>query len=42
MLIFGSIGCDLAMKIGEEAKAHKISKTRNGLGKFHLVGEILK
>ena len=27
-LIFGSIGCDLAMKIVGEAKAHKISKTQ--------------
>ena len=34
MLIFGSIGCALAMKIGGEAKAHEISKTQKSFGEI--------
>ena len=35
VLIWGSIGCALAMKIGGEAKAHELSpRPRNGLGRF--------
>jgi len=32
MLIWGSIKCALAMKIGGEAKAHEISKTQKWFG----------
>jgi len=32
MLIWGSIGCALATKIGGEAKAHEISKTQKRFG----------
>ena len=34
MLIWGSIGCSLAMKIGGEAKAHEISKTQEWFGQI--------
>ena len=34
MLIWGSIGCALAMKIGGEAKAHEISKTQKWFGQI--------
>ena len=37
VLIWGSIECDLAMKFGGEAKAHKISNTQKGFGKI-LIG----
>ena len=33
-MICGSIGCALAMKIGGEAKAHKISKTQKSFGEI--------
>ena len=36
MLICGNIGCALAIKIGEEAKAHKISKTQKSFGEIPL------
>ena len=42
VLICGSIGCALAMKIGGKAKAHEISKTQKWFRKFHPVKEILK
>ena len=32
MLIWGSIGCALAMKIGGEAKAHEISNSQKWFG----------
>ena len=34
MLIFGSMRCALAMKIGGEAKAHEISKTHKSFGEI--------
>ena len=34
MLIWGNIGCALAMKIGGEAKAHEISKTQKRFGEI--------
>jgi len=34
LLIYGSIGCALAMKIGGEAKAHEISKTQKWFGQI--------
>jgi len=34
LLIFDSIGCALAMKIGGEAKAHEISKTQKSFGEI--------
>ena len=34
MLIWGSIRCALAMKIGGEAKAHGISKTQKWFGEI--------
>ena len=34
MLIWGSIGCALAMKIGVEAKAREISKTQKWFGQI--------
>ena len=34
VLIWGSIWCALAMKIGGEAKAHEISKTRKWFGQI--------
>ena len=34
MLICGSIGCALAMKIGVEAKEHEISKTQKSFGEI--------
>ena len=33
-MIWGSIGCALAMKIGGEAKAHEISKTEKWFGQI--------
>ncbi len=36
MLIWGSIRCALAMKIGGEAKAHEISKTKKWFGQIVL------
>ena len=41
LLIFGSTGCALAMKIGGEAKAHEISKTQKWFGQIvHGLGDI--
>ena len=34
MLIFGNIGCALAMKIGGETKAHEVSKTQKLFGEI--------
>ena len=34
LLIWGSIECALAMKIGGEAKAHEISKTQKCFGQI--------
>ena len=35
-MIFDSIGCALAMKIGGEAKAHDISKAHKSFGEIPL------
>jgi len=42
MLIWGSIGCDLATKIGGEAKAHEISKTQKWFGQILISLEDIK
>ena len=42
MLIFGSIGCALAMKTGGEAKAHEISKTQKSFGEIPPVWRDIK
>ena len=41
MLIWGSIGCDLATKIGGEAKANEISNTQKWFGQIlNSLGDI--
>ena len=41
MLIWGSIGCALAMKFGGEVKAHEISNTQKGFGQIlNSLGDI--
>lgn len=41
VLIWGSIECALAMKIGGEAKAHEISNTQKWFGQFlNSLGDI--
>ena len=41
LLIWGSIGCALATKIGGEAKADEISNTQKGFGKIlNRLGDI--
>jgi len=42
MLICGSIGCALAIKIGGEAKTHEISKTQKWSGQILLGLEDIK
>ena len=40
-MIWGSIGCALATKIGGEAKAHEISNTQEGFGQIlNSLGDI--
>ena len=40
-MIWGSIGCALDMKIGGEAKAHKISNTQKWFGQIlNSLGDI--
>ena len=41
MLIWGSIGCALATKIGGDAKAHEISNTQKWFGQIlNSLGDI--
>ena len=40
-MIWGSIGCDLAAKIGGESKAHEISNTQKWFGQIlNSLGDI--